>query len=675
MHCSARSRVAAAALVTAIAACDRSPGRLAETSARSGLFGISFLVEVQRPTNGTVSTADRRIDCGSAPSATACAATFAWSEQAVLVATADPGSMFGGWAGDCSGRDTDAAGHYVCVLDTSRYGADKYVVAVFGPVGQTQHPNFTEPTVHGPAFLSWLAGEPDAFECTACHGAGYGGLGIAPSCNACHAAAGWASWQTSCSFCHGARTAAAKAGYALLDHPAWAAPPEAVSERLTGIPAPERTGAHAIHLGGSALAGPVRCGACHEVPATFSHVSGRDARATVVLTAPGQPAPDPAGYDRASGTCATACHGAGRSPPWTSAGLACDGCHAIPPPTPAHTTVSGADLAACAACHPDTITAAGGVDVAGGHHVNGTVDRVGGHASGFALPASHGSQYLDFVAGAPGASRCTSCHGAALALCASCHSRPESGGWTSWRTSCTFCHGTRTPSGPAPTLALSSPPGGVSQRLTGTAVPERTGKHRSHLNGKPGYPAFACATCHAVPATDAHVRADRRAPVAFDAAAAFPALTAEERAALPSPLAVYDPGASPPRCTNAYCHGATLAGGRPGALQSPPRWSSAAPGINDCAVCHGDPPETGRLVAADEVYCLADCSLHAWHVQALPASCDACHHGSAPANAAALHVNGRADVAWGAGVTGTWDPQARTCAVSCHAGAGPRAWR
>jgi predicted CxxxxCH...CXXCH cytochrome family protein len=417
----------------------------------------------------------------------------------------------------------------------------------------------------------------------------------------------------------------------------------------------------------------MRCDSCHEVPPTVAHVDGREARAAVALSAPGQAAPpDPTGWSTTTSTCSTSCHGAGRSPTWTAAGIACDGCHAVPPATSFHSGLSAADLTQCAGCHPATVTAGGTIDVAGGKHVNGTVDRVGGHAAGFAQPSSHGPQYLDYVARAPGAADCRSCHGTSLALCASCHAQPANGGWVAWETNCTFCHGTRTPAYDPSRLELASPPNAVAERLSGTAVPTRTGKHRVHLTGKAGYPGYACEICHSVPASVSHARVDRRAPVAFDAAAAFTTLTAAERAALPSPLAVYDASASPPTCASNYCHGATLTGGTGGT----PRWSSAAAGINSCAVCHGDPPDTGRLLAADGVACATTCSNHVFHVQALTSGCDACHDGGAPVNDRGVHVNGRVDVAWPAGTTGTWDPAAKTCAtMSCHSSGATRSWR
>ncbi len=539
-------------------------------------------------------------------------------------------------------------------------GAVEHVVA---------HPaGFAAPSLHGPAYLDFAGGVAGAMNCEACHGTSYG---LCDGCHAQPASGGWASWRSNCTFCHGARTPAYDASSL-----ARAAPPDAVSERLDGTQAPARTGAHGVHLAGSSIAGPMPCGSCHEVPTSLAHVDGRAARAAVALTAPGQAsAPDPAGYDPSTGTCATACHGAGRSPPWTATTIACDGCHAVPPATAVHTGLSGADLGACAGCHPATITSTGAIDAAGGKHVNGMVDRVGGHSAGFDQPALHGPQYLDDVAGAPGAADCRSCHGQALALCESCHSRPEHGAWVGWETNCTFCHGTRTAAYAPASLGLASPPDAVAQRLAATPVPVRTGKHRAHLNGKVGYPGFACGACHAVPSSVSHVRVDRRAPVVFDAAAAFPSLSADELAALPSPLATYDASATPPRCSATYCHGGTLSGGAPTPLQSPPRWSSAAAAINSCAVCHGDPPDTGRLLAADGVSCATTCSNHVFHVQALTSGCDACHHGGAPVNGAALHVNGRVDVAWPDGTAGTWDPVAGTCALSCHSDAAPRPWR
>ena len=427
------------------------------------------------------------------------------------------------------------------------------------------HPDgYVAPDRHGRDFFAFASGGGGA--CTACHGATYaepiatGGR----SCNSCHADSGWVSsggapnWQTNCSFCHGVEDATTRAGYVLASNPTWSAPPQAISERLSGIAAPDRTGAHAIHLTGSAYARAFECSVCHEVPTALTHISGREARARVALLAPGQAGvPDETGYDAGTGTCGTACHGASRSPAWTSTGLACDGCHGVPPASSIHAGLPNAASSmaariACAGCHPTTIAPDGAI-LSGGTHINGTVDRVDGHEpvglDPYVVQSVHGSQYLSYLASVPGATDCTSCHGTSLALCDSCHSHALSGSWVNWQTNCTFCHGTKTATYTAANLTLASPPDAVSARLNRLTSPAslvpftaRTGKHRQHLNGKAGYNGYACATCHTVPTTAAHVSADRRATVTFDPVAAFPTLTAEELAALPDPIATYDTG-------------------------------------------------------------------------------------------------------------------------------------
>jgi hypothetical protein len=315
-HMSPCSRIRAFAALAVLAGCGGSaPGTGA--GARAGATGTTFLVTVVRPSRGTVISVDGQIDCGPAPAARACGpAAYDWNTVAELVATPDAGSMFGTWAGDCTGRQ-QVGGRYVCLLGTSRAGADKYVVAVFGEEGRAEHPNFTEPATHGREFLDWRAGKPGTFECTYCHGASCDGMGIALSCNGCHAGRGWTAWQTNCSFCHGATSPGARSGYSVTDHPDWSAPPDAVGERLTGDAAPDRTGAHQAHLSGIASDGwniyapPLRCETCHAVPTDLGHVRGADARAVVALRGAGQGSlPDDLGaYDAATGTCTTYCHG------------------------------------------------------------------------------------------------------------------------------------------------------------------------------------------------------------------------------------------------------------------------------------------------------------------------------------------------------------------------------
>ena len=97
-----------------------------------------------------------------------------------------------------------------------------------------------------------------------------------------------------------------------------------------------------------------------------------------LATGGGATTPD---WNRATATCAaTYCHGATltlggggalTAPVWTRVGdgqTACGSCHAAPPglPHPPRTD--------CGRCHPGTTTADGAIDVAGGQHIDGTLD-------------------------------------------------------------------------------------------------------------------------------------------------------------------------------------------------------------------------------------------------------------------------------------------------------------
>ncbi|BDG05234.1 CxxxxCH/CxxCH domain c-type cytochrome [Anaeromyxobacter oryzae] len=781
---------------------------------------------MSRQPGGEVTSADGQIACGTV--GTRCGpATYGWADTATLTATPDAGNMFGTWAGDCQGRKFPAAnGAYLCYLDTTTYGADKFVAAVFDVAGRAQHVNFTDPALHGLEFLNWKAGKPDTFECTYCHGATYAGVGLAPSCNDCHARNGHPNWLNDCTFCHGAppppppptfptmghpgvsnditmcfgchqdtvdrdgniipngkhmngaieATGGHAAGYndpkihgrdffgAISSNPAtpyctgchgtnyeiliangrscntchaaapsltppgggwsgsspWssnctfchgardinyagdvtqAAPPDAISQRLTGTAAPDRTGAHAAHLAQGPFALAFQCGVCHQVPSAMTHISGKDVRATVLLFPPGATSPDPTGYDTTignptSGTCATYCHDplaiGNRSPAWATTGMQCNSCHGVPPSTAIHAGMSGADLTGCVDCHPDTITTGGALNVTGGKHLNGTVDVVTGHAAGFADPSVHGPQFLNTVAGASGALDCQGCHGTSLAYCTSCHSQAANGGWVSWQTNCTFCHGTKTPVYTSADLKLAAPPDAISQRLNGVEVPDKTGQHTLHLNdgGFVPAPAFQCSTCHPVPTDVNHVSVDRLATVTLVASQAFPALGPADLARLPSPLGTYD--RSTGICA-VYCHNVPNGGGNNTQMKWTNDFDFATP-ILDCTDCHALPPPTGATVIGHTYatpptntrYCGASgCANHAYHRTALQSngydSCANCHFGSAqgqPYNG--LHVNGKPDIVYtpdSAGLpkkfTATWDPVTRTCTASCHVNSGP----
>jgi hypothetical protein len=584
--------------------------------------------------------------------------------------------------------------------------------------------NYGSPAKHGPDFFAHLSGDVTALDCQGCHGSNFDSPIVTNatmsggSCNSCHASNGWTGWTTNCSFCHGQKNVTTKAGYAVASFPLYSAPPDAIQQRLDGVAEPGRTGAHVLHLAGSAFARAFACSACHTVPTTLSHINND--RASVAPFAPGDSAPNPSGYDQTTQTCATACHGANltsrtspRSPAWTLTGMPCNGCHGVPPATPdgVHNGLSATDLTTCNGCHPTTVNPDGTINTsAAGTHINGHLDVITGHASNFALPTNHGPQLLNYVAGAPGSLNCKSCHGANLGYCDSCHSSSGNStgtAWTSWQTNCTFCHGARTPAYNAATdLDSSAPPDDIAQRLTGVYTPSRTGQHTLHVFDGGIIPidsgGVRCSGCHTVPGTifDAgHVTADLVAGVSITPAGAFPSLSAGDLAKLPNPLVTYDrTNVSGPTCTG-YCHGSTAWGGNNTTMIWTDDYSTPIQGCNDC---HGQPPLTGSTVTtnatslpgsiAGQNVCATGCSNHLFHsrIMAKPrygfASCSSCHFGSANSNPYnGLHVNGKKDLV-GSGTaivpTGTatkpggtspvgnvtlnWNDTNRTCNSSCH---------
>ncbi|WP_248341018.1 CxxxxCH/CxxCH domain c-type cytochrome [Anaeromyxobacter paludicola] len=326
-------RLALAAGLLAVAACGGSSSRSAGTGTAKGQAGLYFLVNVSRPVNGTITSDDGQLRCGPAGGADdACGpARYDWSATATLTATPAPGMTFGAWAGDCSYRGP-------CVLDTRVSGSDKWVAAAFGPPGQVGHGNFTSPTVHGPAYVAFVSGAPDAFACNAagCHGANLTGAGIAPSCDDCHAKAGFPSWRTNCSFCHGfpPATGAHAAHYGLAGRETTSTYGDVrVLQDL--YPAATPTTAPGVYAFG--------CGNCHPIDPA-KHLDGK---VEVTLYEPAAPLlslkarnASTAAYDAASGTCSGVyCHSSGQelpafatAPGWTSgAHLGCSGCHGNPP--------------------------------------------------------------------------------------------------------------------------------------------------------------------------------------------------------------------------------------------------------------------------------------------------------------------------------------------------------
>jgi predicted CxxxxCH...CXXCH cytochrome family protein len=407
------------------------------------------------------------------------------------------------------------------------------------------HPaGWAAPTVHGYAANAGLDG------CRACHGADLAGGVTGISCASCHGA----GWQGDCTFCHGDRNRAS-------DRPA---PPVGTQGELATSEV--AVGAHQRHLGGGALRGPTPCAECHATPNDLGHVNG-----TVELTfGPVARANGSTPSFTAQDTCAaTWCHGAGlrggshTEPLWTKVDgseAACGTCHGTPPPAP------HPQLSQCRACHPDTMATDTTIDVAGGKHVNGTVDEVTYHPVGWSVPSAHG------LAANRDLELCRSCHGSDLAggsvgiSCAACHG-------AGWESNCAFCHGDRNRAGSA--LLKAAPPQGSQDETATTA--RAVGAHLSHVDAGPLAGAIGCPTCHPVPTGLAHV--DGTPAVTFSGVAS---------------------AAAPPASWNGttcatYCHGASLSGG----TNKAPAWTTVDGTQASCGTCHGVAPPAPHPQNAD----------------------------------------------------------------------------
>lgn len=160
--------------------------------------------------NGYVTSEPAGIDCGG-PARTACEFDFPAGQAVRLVANPDAGNLVLGWAGDCKGIGSD------CTLPAGL--VQRYVVIQFGTASQrTFHPNWTASRDHGHEVGA------RSFTCSACHGQGLQGVGIAPSCVGCHDATFAAAVKTvnesvkkdveDCATCHASGMYAASSKHA-----------------------------------------------------------------------------------------------------------------------------------------------------------------------------------------------------------------------------------------------------------------------------------------------------------------------------------------------------------------------------------------------------------------------------------------------------------------------------
>ncbi|MGA8892722.1 MAG: CxxxxCH/CxxCH domain-containing protein [Anaeromyxobacteraceae bacterium] len=489
----------------------------------------------------------------------------------------------------------------------------------------------TSPDFHG------KPSSKDEPSCFVCHAKEPPARGAAFTCADCHTSLASGDWRTACNGCHGSATSDA--------------PPKDLAGNLATTSV--GVGAHQSHLQGThGVAAPLDCTACHRKPTSpiqALHMNGVTEVTGYTGTDPGLLAAGTApGWSRASESCATSyCHGAtlgggtAMQPVWTRVDggqVACGSCHGLPPP--GHMTVPPpVTPASCSACHRPTVNPDGSINVAGGKHVNGTVETEGirGHGAGWFVPggpASHGR-----VAVEDGVDTCFRCHSAkdpstnGIRTCASCHDALAGG--SDWTTSCLGCHGSGN---------VSAPPRDVHGNYATTAI--GVGAHRPHVEATSRIARrYDCDTCHMKPAVVF-------APGHLDGATTVTGYTGTDARY----QFVKDPGwnRSTATCATTWCHGGytgTFTYFRDdgsGTLEqvsvnyagraARPVWTAVDDTQDRCGSCHGAPPGNGT-----------------WHNPlhgGVYGACDLCHPGVSPDGTAFLdasqHVNGVVDVtpAW-----------------------------
>ena len=425
------------------------------------------------------------------------------------------------------------------------------------------------------------------------------------------------SGSINCAACHGDATRVLPPGTPTLVK---AAPP--VDRSGSSSSASAGVGAHQGHLlpGVNALATPIACGECHVVPGDLVHVGPvATSPATVawgaLASANGaSPSLVPPGSGSSSFTCSNVyCHGGGpglpigggtlTTPTWNPpSAVTCGTCHALP---------------------------GGSVDTSTWHPVVAAGADCGLCHTGYTRERVNLAVHVD--------------------------------GWPDVRapdltTSCTACHGDPArivP--PGEEILQSSPP--VDRHGSSDTRQAGVGAHQAHL--MPGASAIsdpiACAECHVVPTSLAHVGPAPTTPATLDWGP-----LASANGATPA----YDSTAA--TCAN-YCHGQTLVDGGGRLIQ--PTWTKVDRTQAACGTCHGSPPTDGSH------------SLHA-DQGSLGIACSVCHPtgyaiNSVGPDAVPAHVNGVVNVnattlpAWSptAGGTNGWTGTS----VGCHGGT--RYWR
>jgi predicted CxxxxCH...CXXCH cytochrome family protein len=278
----------------------------------------------------------------------------------------------------------------------------------------------------------------------------------------------------------------------------------------------------------------------------------------------------------------TLCHGV----PAAGAG------HTLPYAQPSlHGGAAMSNLTFCQSCHATPATSGAGsnprFNVPHGRLVNGCEDchvPFAAHPPVLQIPAVFGNittfnplgtpWYLHCETSPSGFDGCRLCHGATL------------GGGPNNASACTTCHRNRVPTTLLDCASChGNPP-------NGTAYPNIAATHPSHASGTFALP-LDCPECHL---DRGSVTLDHYTRTQSWRAGA----TSVQTGAVNFGALARTDGASPVynetsrQCTNAYCHGATLAAG---GTNHSPIWGQANYLAAGCGTCHGFPPPSPHPAA------------------------------------------------------------------------------
>lgn len=453
----------------------------------------------------------------------------------------------------------------------------------------------------------------DLEQCKKCHGDDYSGGTSKSSCSSqsCHSGS-----PETCTTCHGG-----------VDNQTGAPPKDLennIARTFKGV------GAHTVHNGSSKWGClSFTCQDCHKKP-TELHAAGHvDSELPAELVWGEMAKKDNLSPNFQGTTCANVyCHGASLKggalvqPNWIQTdSLNCNSCHGLPPNSGAHEAHVTNLALDCNICHEGYEKNSKFNE---DYHLDGKRDVI--------LNESVGGSYAN------GTCSNVSCHGSG--------NSPE---WNSQggALTCVSCHG-------GTDNQTGAPPADLAGNINISA--KGVGAHSAHVSNPQWNEPMDCEECHQTPTqvSDAgHTDSNLPAEIVWGQLAQAGGLSPDWN------------GSS---CSNIYCHGTTLTGGK----SVTPEWTQST--ALTCDGCHGGPPDTGA---------------HREHTEDAGLDCNICHDGYQQniATNTALHIDTKVDVQLSAEVGGSysngvcsnvschgtgnapqWDEDVEMTCVSCHGG-------